>query len=88
MKFKKGDRVVCVSKIPKEKVVEAFGDYAYRWYDENLELNKIYTIMDINPTDNSWEEVRIFNNYWIGDNNFKLLKDIRKQKIEKINETR
>ena len=44
--------------------------------------------MDINPTDNSWEEVRIFNNYWIGDNNFKLLKDIRKQKIEKINETR
>ena len=84
MRFKKGDRVVCISTIPNEKVVAAFGDEAYRWYKTNLVLNKIYTIIEIDEYENGWEELSVMRNCWVGEINFELLSIIRKQKLDKL----
>jgi len=91
MRFKIGDRVICVSLIPSKNVIGIYGDYAYRWYMDNLELNKIYTIKNINLE--SWEEIMIDGNTnhskWVGENNFESLSVVRKQKLNKIkDETR
>jgi hypothetical protein len=68
--FKKGDKVICVSQI------------------SDLELNKIYTISNVMTYQDSISVEETKNNhdsdFYYFNFRFKDIKEIRKQKLEKI----